>query len=137
MSDPIGANLRPSTVFGDLIVRMLPGGVWELVSDLSFFWDEEDSVISVPRGFKTDFASVPRLPVIYLAFAHHAHIAAVFHDYALSVGWSRSYAHNLFVHVMRAADTPPLVQKAYAFGVAINDNRYIDRNNSIEPFIET
>lgn len=37
-------------------------------------------VIEVPRGFITDFASVPRIPVVYWLLGDTAHKAAVIHD---------------------------------------------------------
>jgi len=37
--------------------------------------------IIVPRGFETDFASVPRIPFIYAAWGDKAHREAVIHDY--------------------------------------------------------
>ena len=37
--------------------------------------------ITVPTGFFTDFASVPRMPFVFLLFGDVAHEAAVIHDY--------------------------------------------------------
>jgi hypothetical protein len=37
--------------------------------------------IKVPKGFYTDFASVPRLPTIYALVGNIGHEAAVIHDY--------------------------------------------------------
>ena len=37
--------------------------------------------VTVPAGFVSDFASVPRLPLAYLLFGDHAHQAGVLHDY--------------------------------------------------------
>lgn len=40
-----------------------------------------DRVITVPAGFETDFASVPRLPLVYLLAGNTARKSAVLHDY--------------------------------------------------------
>ena len=37
--------------------------------------------LTVPAGFVCDFASVPRVPVVYMLFGDEAHQAAVVHDY--------------------------------------------------------
>lgn len=37
--------------------------------------------IAVPAGFETDFASVPRLPMLYSSVGNIGHHAAVLHDY--------------------------------------------------------
>ncbi|WP_161968944.1 DUF1353 domain-containing protein [Aquitalea magnusonii] len=38
-------------------------------------------VITVEPGFLTDYASVPRVPVLYLLFGDTTHKAAVIHDW--------------------------------------------------------
>ncbi len=38
-------------------------------------------ILRVPRGFKTDLASVPRIPIIYSILGGIGHRAAVLHDY--------------------------------------------------------
>jgi hypothetical protein len=40
-----------------------------------------DYTFIIPEGFRTDFASVPRLPIVYMLFAGRGDKAAVFHDY--------------------------------------------------------
>ena len=53
---------------------------WKLISPLVY---ESDIVgnITVPAGFECDFASVPRIPVVYMFFGDEAHQAATLHDY--------------------------------------------------------
>ena len=54
--------------------------VWVLDAPLVY---ESDLVgrIEVPAGFETDFSSVPRVPIVYMAFGDRAHREAVLHDY--------------------------------------------------------
>jgi Protein of unknown function (DUF1353) len=55
-------------------------GVWTLVAPLEY-QSEAGPIYSVPIGFKTDFASVPRVPVIFDAFGDRANLAATLHDW--------------------------------------------------------
>lgn len=54
--------------------------------------------LTVPMGFETDFASVPRIGAVYALFGNRAHRAAVVHDYLYSLGGSdsdRAYADDV------------------------------------------
>ena len=44
-------------------------------------YDNGERVITVPVGFETDLASVPRLPIVYMMWGDRAHREAVLHDY--------------------------------------------------------
>lgn len=54
--------------------------VWMLDSPLVY---QSDIVgkITVPEGFQTDFASVPRLPIVFSLYGDKAHRESVIHDY--------------------------------------------------------
>lgn len=74
------------TFLTELEVKSLPesdGGrsLWELVYPLVFVSDLHHEPITVREGFVTDFASVPRLPVVYLVMNDVGQPAAVVHDY--------------------------------------------------------
>lgn len=53
---------------------------WRLVHPLSYFHPDGRRFL-VPAGFKTDFASVPRLPLAYWFTGDSAHLSAVLHDW--------------------------------------------------------
>lgn len=55
-------------------------GGWKVVQPL-LYWSEIAGLITVPSGFETDFASVPRLPLMFLFFGDRIHAAAVVHDW--------------------------------------------------------
>lgn len=55
--------------------------LWRLLAPLSYRSQLLGALITVPAGFITDFASVPRLPLTYLLAGDKAHEAAVVHDY--------------------------------------------------------
>lgn len=56
-------------------------GRWRLVADLLYQSDVVGAVITVPRGFVTDLASVPRLPVVYWLTGGTSNEAAAVHDW--------------------------------------------------------
>lgn len=64
-----------------LDTRVLTDCSFQLLSPLVYYSDHLAREITVPAGFVTDFASVPRLPVAYLLAGGAADQAAVVHDY--------------------------------------------------------
>jgi len=56
-------------------------GQWVLGDDLVYNSSHLDRIVTVPQGFRTDLASVPRLPVVYLLTGDIARSAAVVHDF--------------------------------------------------------
>lgn len=89
-----------------LDVRFQDGIKWQLTAPfvaIALHKEGAPTLIRVPDGFVTDFASVPRLPLVYLKFANRAHQAAVLHDYLYSVGGveeDRQYADTVFLQGM-------------------------------------
>lgn len=56
-------------------------GTWKLLAPLVYASDRLGDTITVPTGFITDFASVPRIPIAHLLAANCGHEAAVIHDW--------------------------------------------------------
>lgn len=79
------------------------GKYWRLIKPL-IFESEKYGRIEVPVGFRSDFASVPRLPLIYSLFGNTSHNAAVIHDWLYSgqVEISRKAADKVFVEAMKS-----------------------------------
>lgn len=79
------------------------GKDWRLLQSLIFDSDEY-GIIRVPVDFKTDFASVPRLPLVYSLFGNTSHSAAVVHDYLYSgqMNISRKGADEIFIEAMKS-----------------------------------
>lgn len=63
-------------------------GSWKLFEPLIFRSKAANCIIMAEMGFVTDFGSVPRLPLIYLAHGNKAHRPCAIHDYC--------YTHQLF-----------------------------------------
>jgi hypothetical protein len=64
----------------DAKLKPCSDSIWIIETPLIY---ESDLVglIVVPKCFETDFASVPRIPIAYMAFGDRAHREAVLHDY--------------------------------------------------------
>lgn len=87
-------------------------GLWELVEPLVYESDCAAMTITVPVGFRTDFASVLRLPVIYLLFGDKAHAPATVHDYLYHVGIvPRKLADDVFSESMKASTKLSTVER--------------------------
>jgi hypothetical protein len=54
--------------------------IWVLDKKLVYYSDLLKAIITAPEVFNTDFASVPRVPVIYEMFGDTAHRESVIHD---------------------------------------------------------
>lgn len=84
--------------------------LWRLVTPL-IFEAGNGAIYEVPTGFETDFASVPRLPMLYALFGDTAHAAAVVHDYLCRVYYPQCMiswraAADVFLEAMEASGIP-------------------------------
>jgi len=95
------------TLLSTLAVSLVSEGdtpVWVLDEPLHF---EGQISVTVPAGFVTDFASVPRIPLAYLLTGDTVHAAAVVHDYLYQTHLcSRAEADEIFYEAMAATDVP-------------------------------
>lgn len=95
---------------------------WVLDEPLIFSSDLMDRIITVPAGFETDFASVPRVPFVYTLMGNVAHKAAVVHDflYVSAIG-DKATADKVFMEAMKATGVwawrrYPMYWAVYLFG---------------------
>jgi len=104
----------------ELDVRLRDNKIWVLDSSLAY---ESNLVgrIEVPSRFETDFASVPRLPVIYLLWGDRAHREAVLHDYLYRMDSiplvSFSTANKVFLEAMKIREKNWFVRWPMFLGV--------------------
>lgn len=88
----------------ELRVEKSPGDGWRLCEPFRVALEEGERVheLEVPRGFETDFASVPRLPLAFLLAGDTAHRAAVLHDFLYASRADRGFADRAFRAAMKA-----------------------------------
>lgn len=80
--------------------------------------------IRVPRGFVTDFASVPRLPLVFLLAGDTAHAPAVVHDWLYSGSKvSRRVADKVFLEAMTGVGVPWFRRNAMYWAVRLFGGR--------------
>ncbi|APB98500.1 DUF1353 domain-containing protein [Polynucleobacter asymbioticus] len=56
-------------------------GTWKVLNPLVYQSDLLGTTLTVPAGFVTDFASVPRIPIAFWFFGDRANQAATLHDW--------------------------------------------------------
>ena len=106
----------------ELDVKCIDDGAWCLDSPLVY---ESDVVglVTVPSGFQTDFASVPRVPIFFTLFGDRAHREAVLHDYLYRIDSvppaSFSQANDVFLEAMEERGKGFFVRYAMYWGVVL------------------
>jgi hypothetical protein len=94
-----------------LTVRRATDQLWEVVEPLVYRGRQDTFV--VPAGFRTDFASVPRVVVWLIPRFGRYTPAAVLHDWLVTTGLdtgavSSRDADGIFRRVLREQDVPPV-----------------------------
>lgn len=86
-----------------LVVRLVSSDPerWRLYSPLIYLSDLLGPII-VPVGFETDFASVPRIPVLFFLAGGFAKAPSVIHDFLYSErnNFTREQADAVFLEAM-------------------------------------
>ena len=76
---------------------------WRLLAPFSYA-DPDFGEIYVPAEFETDFASVPRLPVVFELVGAYGHAAATLHDWLYRRGsLKRAEADRVFYNALRSS----------------------------------
>lgn len=96
------------------------GKDWVLSRPLVFDSDWY-GLIEVPIGFKSDFASVPRIPFVYSLFGNQSHSAAIIHDFLYSgqTKLSRKAADKIFEEAMKSRNQSTWRRKCMFWAVRI------------------
>lgn len=82
-------------------------GTWKLLAPLVYESDVAARTLTVPAGFITDFASVPRIPIAHLLAANCGHEAAVIHDWLYSTHQvTRAKADAIFEEALLVGGEP-------------------------------
>lgn len=62
-------------------------GTWRLTAPLVYQSDVAKQTFTVPAGFETDFASVPRVALAFMLCGDSAHAASAVHDALYTYHW--------------------------------------------------
>ena len=89
-----------------LKVKQISSGEWQLLEPLSYHYTPDNRIYTAPEGFVTDFASVPRIPLVYSAFGNTGHQASVIHDYLYSIKYNRKKADEIFLQALKEHEHP-------------------------------
>lgn len=88
-----GLRIEPASEFDD--------GRWRLTAPLQYYSDVLGGItLEIPAGFVTDFASVPRIPVVYELCGATSAEASVVHDYLYT---TKAFPRALCDDVLREA----------------------------------
>lgn len=71
---------------GAFLTNPMGRQLYDMELPFSYQSDLLGCIITVPKGFVTDLASIPRLPFIYLCLNGIADQAGIIHDYLYSTG---------------------------------------------------
>jgi hypothetical protein len=114
-----------SEFLSELEIRLVNGDcIWELDYSLKYKSDLLNCEITVPAGFQTDLASVPRwIPIASNALMGRAHREAVIHDYLYRKDSnpivSEFFANRVFLEAMGLREKPWYVRYPMYLGVCL------------------
>lgn len=121
-----------SYFIGELDVELLESGAWRLREELCYSSESLGAIVTVPEGFETDFASVPRLPVVYLLAGDTAHRPAVVHDFLYAEGVvTRAQADQVLLEAMEVTGVPYWRRYSMYWAVrAFGGSHFKERSNA-------
>lgn len=81
---------------------------WQLAAPLEFYYAPVRERLTVPAGYVTDFASIPRLPLLWWLMSDYGQPAAVVHDYLCDrKQYPRKFADEVFRAALHACGVSP------------------------------
>lgn len=94
--------------------------LFQLLADFSYQSDVAKCTFTVPAGFVTDLASIPRIPFLYDALAEVTIEPPVIHDYLYSkaIG-TRAMADKVLLEAMEVTGVPWIKRKLIYAGVRV------------------
>jgi len=97
--------------------------VWIITEPLIYDSQMLKNTVEIPAGFNTDFASVPRVPIIYSLWGDRAHREATLHDYLYRIDaepiLERALCDKVFREAMAATGKPWYIRHFMYAGVRI------------------
>lgn len=121
MSLMVGANGKP-------LANRDGRQLYQVLSPLTYKSDLISDPITVPKGFITDLASVPRIWILYDELGDIAQMPGVVHDYLYSNNiTSRKVADKILYEAMRVTGISKLKSKLFYWGVRIGGASHFQR----------
>jgi hypothetical protein len=104
-----------------LTVTKIGTRTWQVEREFTYYIGQENSnnFIVVPKGFITDFASIPFIFWSILPPDGEYTQAAVLHDYCCSHGWLKSTADFIFYEAMGVLGVPSWKKSVMFFAVRL------------------
>lgn len=94
---------------------------WMLYDDFFVRLDTEDGedslTLRIPKGFITDLASIPKLPIIFMMFEGKARRSAIVHDYLYELQYPKKWCDDVFYAAM---DNEVSDRDQYAMWLAVH-----------------
>jgi hypothetical protein len=107
--------------------------IWELDGNLKYHSDILDCDADVPKGFQMDFASIPRIPVVFEILGDTAHREGALHDYFYCKNSipvvTRAMADNILLEAMKSRNKPWYKNYAIYWGVRIGGWAFFHKRN--------
>ena len=103
---------------------------WKLLEPFVYTSDLLGRDIVVPAGFITDFASVPRAPIVYFLAGNTGNRAAIVHDYLCRLwkegNFDRRLADDVFEEALKASNVDSWRAKVMYLGVSSYTSALLD-----------
>jgi hypothetical protein len=98
---------------------------WVLTDECVYESDIFPRLITVPEGFETDLASIPRVFRFLIVKNGKHRAAAIIHDWLCRLGleFQRSLADKMFLEAMKVCKVPKWRRYPMYWAVAINTKR--------------
>ena len=120
----MGKEVRQAGFLTELEVKNLSDKEWELTSDLVYYSRILRYEIRVPKGRKTDFASVPRVPVAYWFWGGRCHKESALHDYLYQTGKvNKQLADRIFLEAMKSRKKNMIIRDPMYWGVVLGGGK--------------
>ena len=127
-----------------LIVSLKKDGThWELEAPFEYYTEIFDKkvYIKVPKGFLTDFASIPKIFHSFISDKDKYNKASVIHDYLYYTAiFDRKTADKIFLEAMEVLNIHPVKRYIFYLSVRIFGilawKKHRKQNHSIKDFLE-
>lgn len=126
---------RPRFITPELVAELKSGrdDVWVLTRPLIYYSAVLHTTIIVPDGFETDYASVPRLPIVYAIWGNRAHREATIHDYLFRSdavpATTFMVANRIFLEAMECLGKPAYIRYPMYWAVCVGSHSQYHRRS--------